>query len=324
MLDEPDHDLQADPLEHAWDLLAEGDLNGALSRVQQCLADDEDSPDGHNLMGYILAAGGELEAALEHYRAAVSADASFVEAILNAADILMQLGDVQAALDLTEDAIDAAESDDDVAEALLLRVDALLFAGLGEEARKAAAQLPVGPFESPTLDFLVGRARFETGDLEGAAVGIEQAAHTDPHNPDVFYYLGLLRESQDDIRGATVAFLQCRDLDLSGPRPAWAMTIPQFEKRAQAAIRRLPAELSAYLEDALIVVDEVPGAEVVSEGVDPRIPMVLDDLPLGKGDTLRRVFIYQRNIERTVPTPDMIEDELYLVFRSELESRVQQ
>ncbi|MCA9617051.1 MAG: tetratricopeptide repeat protein, partial [Myxococcales bacterium] len=297
-------------LDRAWDLVAEGDFEGAFAAAQKSLEIDEASPEAHNLMGYVLAANGQLGDALEHYREAIELDGSFFEAMLNASEAFLQLGQLQEALAMASDAQDVAHTDDEKADAMLLQIDALLAAGRREEAEALVPDLPRGPFENPHLEFLVGRALYETGDLEGASMRIEQAAGIGSTDPEVYYYLGLVRENRGDVRGATAAFLQSRDLELELARAPWSEPIARFEKRVAAALRRLPEELASQLDGALVLVDDLPGAEVVSEGIDPRATVLLDDLPLSDGTNLRRCFVYQRNVERSASSVSAVEAEL--------------
>ncbi|MBX3248302.1 MAG: tetratricopeptide repeat protein [Myxococcales bacterium] len=305
-------------LDRAWDLVSEGDFDGALDAAQKSLEIDEASPEAHNLMGYVLAAAGHLEPAIAHYREAIELDASFFEAMLNAAEAYLQLDQIQEALAMASDATDVAHTHDERADALLLQIDALLAAGRREEAEELVRDLPEGPFENPSLDFLVGRALYETGDIEGASIRIEQAAGSGSMDPDVHYYLGLVRENRGDLRGAVAAFLQARDLELETGRPPWSEPIPRFERRVLAAIRSLEGGLGDKLDGALVLVDEVPGAEVVSEGIDPRAPLLLDDLPLADGSQLRRCFVYQRNVERLSTGPEHAQEVLTRLFAEEI------
>jgi len=317
--DNPPDPIFGSQLDDGWDAIARGDLGAAMDAAEACLELDEESPEAHNLMAYVLASAGQLEQSLEHYRAAVELDDVFFEAMMNAAEVLMQLGDLDAAVELAGTAANVADSDDDTADAVLLQVEALLSADRREEAEKILETVPHGPFSSAHVEFLLGRARFAVGDVEGAAPYIEQAAHQELNDPDVFYFLGLVRQAQGDLRGATVAFLQCRDLDLAAPRPSWSEPIPLFEKRIRDAIRRLGAPLQGYLEGALILVDEVPGAEAVSEGLDPRLPVLVDDVDLGSQGKLRRAFVYQRNVERLAASPMQLDEELRRSLHDEVD-----
>ncbi len=47
----------------------------------------------------------------------------------------------------------------------------------------------------------------------------------------------------------------------------------------QAAVRKLsPSSLAGRIEGALVVVSDMPGPEVVAEGVDPHVGVLVDDL----------------------------------------------
>jgi tetratricopeptide (TPR) repeat protein len=315
-------------LDRGWDLVSRGDFAGALISAQKSLELDAESPEAHNLLGYIHQAEGRSEDALDHYKQAIAIDETYVEAMLNAAEVLIHgLSDYENGLTMIDEALDFAEGDDEVADALLLKFDAFMQQGERAEATAIARKLPAGPFENPHVDFLVGRAKFETGDVEGAEPHIESAIKRDAQNGDAHYYSGLVREAHGDLRGATLAFLQAREADLGAPRASWSLSQSQFERRVQAAVRKLSADLARAVEGALVVVSDMPGPEVVAEGVDPHVGVLLDDLlddngkPLdgpGKAARAGRVFVYQRNVERWAHSAGDVEDEILRTLEHEL------
>jgi predicted Zn-dependent protease with MMP-like domain len=100
-----------------------------------------------------------------------------------------------------------------------------------------------------------------------------------------------------------------------------------FERRVQSAVRRLPAELGLAIENCLVVVSDMPGPEVVAEGVDPHIGVLIDDVqdaegkPVGQGGSptrAGRVFVYQRNIERFTASAAEVEEEILRALEQEL------
>ncbi|MFW6050113.1 MAG: tetratricopeptide repeat protein [Myxococcota bacterium] len=307
-------------LDRGWDLVSRGDLAGAMLSARKSLELDAESPEAHNLLGFIHAAEGQAEEALDHYRQAIDIDETFVEAMLNAAEVLIHpMRDFDGAMEMIEDALDYCETPDEIADATLLKLDALLHKGERERAADLLDTLPDGPFENPHLDFLIGRARYELGDVEGAEPRIRQAVEREPQNADARYYLGLILEARNDVRGATVAFLQARELDLKTSPPPWSLPLDQFERKVQSAIRRLPEHMASRLEGALVVVVDAPGAEVVAEGVDPRVAVLIEDLQGEEGGhQVGRVFVYQRNVERATPGILELEDELVRVLDHEL------
>lgn len=308
-------------LDRGWELVTQGDLNGAMASAEQTLELDGDSPDAHNLIGYIHAANGNLDMALEHYRQAIDLDEHYLEAMLNAAELLIHpLGSFDEAIRVLDQALESCQTADDIADASVLKVDALLQQGDRAAAAELLLGLPEGPFENQQLDFLIGRAHFELDQLDAAAVLIERAAARPDASPDVMYYLGLLRDKQGQQGEASLAFLKTRHLDGQLPSPPWAPSHGRFEKVVQAALRELPEELAKRLEGNLIMVTDLPGLEIVAEGVDPRTPLLLDEMVAQGTDEHRRLFLYQRNIERLIRHPLELQQDVLEILHRELEA----
>jgi tetratricopeptide (TPR) repeat protein len=124
-------------LDRGWDLAQKGDAPGASACAKRALELDPQSPEVHNLLGYTSALIGDSDEALEHYRQAIALDETYLEAMLNAAEVLMHpLGEWDEAVDLCDDALEYAETKEEIADCLLLRVDALLGKGDVEEAKR--------------------------------------------------------------------------------------------------------------------------------------------------------------------------------------------
>jgi len=309
-------------LDRGWDLIHRGDLQGAQRSAEKSLEIDAESPEAYNLLGYVYAAQGDHEGALEQYRQAIALDDSFVEAMLNAAEVLIHpVHDFDAAIALIDDALEWTEGDDEVADALLLKFDAHMHQGNREAAASLLKTLPEGPFESPRLDFLVGRAHFEVGELEGAQRYLTRAVEREGESPDTHYYMGLLLDAKGERDCATVEFLRCRELDSGAARPHWALGSGQFERHVRRAVERLDQAHRDALDGALVVVSDLPGAEVVADGVDPRASVLLDALSEREAPPRAgRVFVYQRNAERMIDAPAKLEEELVRLLQSELEA----
>jgi tetratricopeptide (TPR) repeat protein len=307
-------------LDRGWDLIHRGDLAGAQRSAEKSLELDAESPEAHNLLGYVSAALGNHETALDHYRQAIALDDSFVEAMLNAAEVLIHpIHDFGAAINLIDEAMEWAEGGDEVADALLLKFDAHMHQGDREAAKHVLRTLPEGQFESPRLDFLVGRAYFEVGELDQSKSYLTRALEREPEAADIHYYMGLLLDAQGNHEGATIAFLRCRELDTAAQRPQGNLSQAHFERQLRRAIDRLEPALRDVLEGALVVVSDLPGAEVVADGVDPRATILLD--AVSERDTAPRagrVFVYQRNIERMCEGPPKLEDELVRLLQTEI------
>jgi len=307
-------------LDRGWDLAQKGDSAGATACAKRALEIDPQSPEVHNLMGYAAALDGEPEDALEHYRQAIALDETYFEAMLNAAEVMIApLGDLDGAITQIEEALDFAESDEEIADCLLLKVDALMAKADYEEAKRAMKMLPDGPFSGPSYLFLIGRAWYELGELEKAAPLIEQAAKADPSSADAHYYLGLVRDEQGDGRGATEALLRSRTLDLGRTPPAWAPSPEAFATVVRTGIEKLDLVLARYVREAEVYVVDLPGAELVVDGVDPRALLVLDTPPVEDGAPPRvRIFVYQRNVERAAGSLEGMDTELGAALEREV------
>ncbi len=307
-------------LDRGWDLAHKGDGAGATACARRALELDPQSPEVHNLMGYAAALAGEAEDALEHYRQAIALDETYFEAMLNASELLIApLADWDGALAQIDEAMDYAESNEEIADCILLKVDALIAKGDAEEAKRAMKLLPEGPFDAPAYLFLVGRAWYELGEVEKAAPLIEQATRADPGNADAHYYLGLVRDEQGDARAATEALLRSRALDAARPAPPWTPSPETFAGLVRAAIEKLDLVLGRHVREADVYVVDLPGAELVVDGVDPRASLVLDTPPVPDGAPPRvRVFVYQRNVERAAGSLEGVEAELGAALEREV------
>jgi len=311
-------------LDRGWDLVHRGDFEGARRSAEKSVEIDGEAPEAHNLLGYVCAVLGDSEAALEHYRQAIALDESFIEAMLNAAEVLIHpVHDFDAAIALIDEALDWAEGDEEIADAMLLKFDAYAHRGDDESAKRVLKTLPEISSANERVSFLVGRAYFEIGDLAAARKHLERSVELDGAHADPRYYLAMTLDGLEQRDSATIEFLRCRELDLAAPRVHWALTISQFEQRVRAAIEQLDPPLRAVLEGALIVVVDAPGAEVVAEGVDPRAAVLLDARNASATASAAeahagRAFVYQRNVERLCEDSSVLEEELIEVLKAEI------
>jgi len=307
-------------LDRGWDLVQRGDPNGAELSARRALELDAQSPEAYNLLGYAAALQGDFEDALENYHQAIALDDTYLEAMLNAAEICIHpLGDFDEALSLCEQALELAENDDETVDALLLSFDAHLGRGDSERAREVCRRFPAGPFQNPAHTFLVGRAFFEIGDLARAKGLVLEATRATPPNPDAQYYMGLIHDEAGDIAAATEAFLRSRELDLDLGAVSWSLSRDTFRQAVDRAIGQLAPKLRACLRTEEIYVADAPGVEVVVDGVDPRAAVLLDAMKSPEERTnSARAFIYQRNIERLAASLGALDRELVAALEREI------
>jgi Flp pilus assembly protein TadD len=316
-------------LDRGWDLVQRGDTRGAEASARRALEIDPNSPEAHNLLGFVAALEGDGEEAIEAYRQAIALDDTYLEAMLNAAEVYIHpLGDYDQAIDMCDQALELAEVDEEIIDALLLKFDALLGKGETEEAVAVVSRIPSGPYDNPNHAFLVGRAHYEIGDIARAGELIEEAAVKDPRHAEAHYYLGLIRDERGDARGATQAFLRSRELDLEAGMPPWSPGRDVFQSLAEKAVVGLNPVLRRYVDGADIYVSDVPGMELVAEGVDPRALVLLDGLMDSEHERAARdpndlrpcgrVFVYATNVVRLSGSFEGIEREITLALEREI------
>jgi Flp pilus assembly protein TadD len=308
-------------LDRGWDLVQRGDTRGADASARRALEIDPQSPEAYNLLGYVAALEGDASEAIDNYRQAIALDETYLEAMLNAAEVYIHpLGEFDEAIEMCNQALDLAETDEEVIDALLLKFDALLGKGDAKEAASVIARVPERPYKNPNHAFLIGRAYYEVGDVEHAAGLIEEAAAREPNHAEAHYYLGLVRDERGDAKGATLAFLRCRQLDIEMAPPPWSLPRELFAKSVDRALASLDPVLARYVRDATVHVSDVPGMELVADGVDPRALVLLDGLgtPDAPPQSATRIFVYQRNIERLAGGTERLDQEITSAFEREI------
>ena len=311
-------------LDRGWDLVQRGDTRGAEASARRALELDPSSPEAHNLLGFVAALDGEGEEAIEAYRQAIALDDTYLEAMLNAAEVYIHpLGDFDQAIEMCDQALDLAEVDEEIVDAMLLKFEALLGRGDSDEAAKLARKIPAGPYDNANHAFLVGRAFYEIGDADKAAGLIEESTLKDPRHAEAHYYLGLIRDERGDARGATKSFLKSRELDVELGMPPWAPGREAFQQLGEKAVAELNPVLRRYVEGADVFITDVPGMELVADGVDPRAAVLLDgfigDEHAPEGDEpVGRVFVYALNVTRLSGGPEGLDREITQALEREI------
>jgi len=304
-------------LDRGWDLAQKGDADGAVACAKRALESDPESPEVHNLLGYATALAGDAEEAVEHYRQAIALDENYFEAMLNAAELLVSpLEEHDEAIALVEEALEVAENPEEVTDCLLLKADALVAKGEREEVAKVLRRIPKEALENANYGFLAGRAWFEAGDLKEAAPLLEAAVTKDPANGDAHYYIGMLAEARGDTQGAVEAFLRTRVVDLNTAAPPWAPLPDTFGNQLRKVLEALDPALAQFIHGAEVYIVDLPGAEVIVDGVDPRASVLVET----PAERPVRLFVYQRNVERASGALSAIEEELAFTIEREITS----
>jgi len=308
-----------DFLDEGWEKVWQGDFAGAHQDAERTLELDPASPEAHNLMGYVLAAEGSLKRASAHYQKALDIDPTFGEALLNHADLLLSMGESERALALLDDLLSITEESEEQVEALLMRIETLNRMGRHEEAAEACESLTTSEPESAELELAIGRVLFEVGSIELAQARLRRAIARGVASGDAEYFLGVIADTEGDVDAATLHFVRARELDSNAPVPAWTHPPRAFERVVQEAIRALPAPWAARLEGTLVICADLPGIELVADGLDPRTAVFADAIS-GEGSDIEvgRLFVYQRSVELMASSPEQVPGELEAALLHEL------
>jgi hypothetical protein len=89
---------------------------------------------------------------------------------------------------------------------------------------------------------------------------------------------------------------------------------------ARRVMDSLPESLRVYVREGEVYAADVPGVEVVVDGVDPRALLLLDGINT-EDKTLpltARVFVYPRNVERLSGSVDQVESEIAAALEREI------
>ena len=307
-------------LDRGWALITRGETTGALLAARQALDLDESSPEAHNLLGYIYSIEGDFEEALSCYNRAIDLDEWYLDPILNAADLLTRCEyDATEAIRLSRMASNIASSAEEIAEAVLLEVEALISLERIEEARQRLEEIqdPAGLPSHYTIS--VGRALLEVGDLQAAKHLIERSCEQDPSNPDGWYCHGLIAREEGKRIEAVKAFLTAHKLDLISPDPAWIEQLEPMERVSKNAIASLSEAERKMLAGTTVIVEPAPSERQICREIDPRLIAFGESIDASKG-AFEKLWIFTKNLARACVFPSDVEEELVHAIRHELGS----
>jgi tetratricopeptide (TPR) repeat protein len=243
--------------------------------------------------------------------------------------LLHPLQQLREAIDMCDQVLEITEFDDERVDALLIKFEALVALGEPERAKQVLATLPDPPYGSSAHCYLAGRAHYDAGDIERAGALFDSALEMDPNNADAHYHLALLAEERGDRHAACGGFLRTRQLELEMGIVPWAPNAEAFMLFTEQAVKKLDAVLLAYAERAELYIADVPGPEMVVDGVDPRSVALVDAvlLPTEAGElpaavepetTSVRVFLYALNILRAAGALHAVESTIHEALETEL------
>jgi len=313
-------------LDRGWSLIEQKSFRKAAFSARQVLELDPESPDAYTLIGLAALGEHDTEDALEAFDRARELDPDFLAPIVYSAEAMGT--DPERALEAIERLNEAYDLVDpgspEWVDAVLLHVDLLLNA---EDDEGAARKLGLVRPEMLTLSdqqLQAGKLAVRLDDLDLAEMALAPVLKRGNPPPDALYSLAQIAERRGDGAKAITLSLQVRKAELARGDGADDADLPDARLLAevcQAVIYALDQRFLDVVDEADVMVREVPPEELVADGVDPWIPLLLTGPPPDprrKTDWTSRVthvFVYRHNMHFDSPHRDHWEDRVreYLV-----------
>lgn len=161
----------------------------------------------------------------------------------------------------------------------------------------------------PDAFVIIGAAEFERLHLKEARASLAMALEISPEHPDAHWWLGLIEERAGNELAATRHFREATRLDKKTYPAPFALKEKEFRAEVEKAIKKLPSDFRAQLENLAIVVEPLPGDELLDG--DPPLPPTILGLHIGVprperanavGAGPNTIFLFQKNLERAALT----------------------
>lgn len=309
-------------LDRGWSLIEQKSFRKAAFSARQVLELDAENPDAYTLIGLAALGEHDMDDALEAFDRARELDPDFLAPIVYSAEALGADPErVSEAIVRLEEAYELVDQGSpEWVDAVLLHVDLLLNA---EDEESAARKLGLLRPEMLTLadqQLQAGKLAVRLDDLDLAELALAPVIKRGNPPPDALYSLAQIAERRGDAPKAIDLSLQVRkaELDLAStlgdnadaPEPQLLAEV------CQAVIYALEQRFLDVVDEADVVVREMPPEELVADGVDPWIPLLLTGPPPDarrKTDWTSRathVFVYRLNMRFDTPHRDQWEARL--------------
>jgi predicted Zn-dependent protease with MMP-like domain len=234
---------------------------------------------------------------------------------------LLDIGDLAEARARAEP---LTRSDDELeaGEAWVVLADAALAEGHDDIARQALARIEALD-DDPDLLVHAGNLAAALDELDRASSWFETAAEIDPDMADAHYGLGWIHQARGELAQQIDRFQRVRLLDAAEPRLPWGLSEDEFAELAEAALAELPEAAISRLENVPILIDDAPSAELVAEGIDPRLLGLFSGLPLpeksheGQSPALDSIHLFQRNLESAAEGREELLEEIRITVLHE-------
>ncbi len=309
-------------LERAFEALDEGRLDDAASILELCRRIDRHNPDVVTLGAALADACGDTEEALAGYHELVGLRPDDpMPRICIARLELDHNGDPVAALATLADAFDFIDEEADLIEAIYVRTRALLAQDQPAAARESLAEIATSVFEDGDLALELADLALAAEDPAMATRWVEAArklAKEDDAAPDLeadaLHLLGRIHEATGDATAMVTAWKQVLELDREAPADELEITDDRLEEIVEATLAELPEDVRARLVNVPILLADLPDADIVAEGFDPRLLGMFQGSPMTAGSdgppAVTNILLFKKNLERFAEDEDHLEEEI--------------
>jgi predicted Zn-dependent protease with MMP-like domain len=224
------------------------------------------------------------------------------------------------ALDHATRALDRAEEEDEYLEALAVKAGIEVDLGKLGAARRTLAELPPPEVATastdPAWELEVAHLLLAVGDVEQAQQRFSTLTAAHANLAEAWHGAGLAAEVLGDEEGKRQAWLRTLALDQQQPMEDPLLSEVEMQEVAEEALGELPERARALIENVPIVIANLPVAEDVRHGLDPRLLGLFeggaypDASSVGGPPQLARILLFRKNLERVAADEDELRDEI--------------
>ncbi|MBV8756736.1 MAG: metallopeptidase family protein [Deltaproteobacteria bacterium] len=315
-------DRLAADLERGFKALEEGQIDDALTVLERVEKIDRHNADVVTLAAAIADAQADFPTALAKYQELAQLRPDDPMPRVCIARILLQdQGDAEGSLAAIEQAFDFIDEEDDLIEAVIVRTEALLALDDIDTARESLAELSTSVIDNAEIALDLGELALAAEDLDAAKRWIEIVRKEPELEAEAQHLIGRICEAAGDRKGMVAAWQRVRELDAKLPSPPVSISEDELERIAAAALAELPALVRDKLQRAPILIDDYPSADLIDEGLDPRMLGVFSGTPMTEGGasapSVTNIRLFKTNLERSAVDLDHLAEEIRITVLHE-------
>lgn len=314
-------DRLAADLDRGFAAIENGNIEEAEACLERCNRIDRKNTDVMALAAALADAQGDAESAMAKYAELAKALPDDPRPRICLARLqLHDEGDPDTALETIEKAFDFIDEEDDLIEAVIVRTEALILVDELESARESLAELASSVIDDPQLALDLGELALAAGDPNGALKWAQTAVADKELEADALHLLGFIHEAREDREAQTASWLKVRELDKQAPASDVTMSEDEVERIARETLAELPEDARKRLADVPILIDDVPPAESVADGEDPRALGVFEGASMRDGEAagaVTHIRLYKTNLERMASDLDHLAEQIRITVLHE-------